>query len=108
MNTQVITAEDITHRPPQWHIASLAAHVRPEQLEQLKHWLLQHNNLEIEAESAQGKLVIVIESDHEKAIANFLDELRVQDGVLNAALVYHEILDEQDLLDDISHEDNTL
>lgn len=108
MNNPVIATEDITHRPAQWHIASLAAYVRPEQLEQLKHWLLQHNNLEIEAESAQGKLVIVLESDHEKAIANFLDELREQDGVLNAALVYHEILDEQDLLDEISHEDDTL
>ena len=87
--------------PSQWHIASLVAHVRPQQLDEIKHWLLQQPLVEIHGESAQGKLVILAESASEKTIADLLDQLRQQQGVLNAALVYHEILSAEDLLDDL-------
>lgn len=103
MNSQCIPLRDVTHpqiATEQLHVASLVAHVRPEQLTQLRAWLLQAREqitAEIHAENAQGKLVIVTESAAEKCIADFLDELRNQPGVLNAALVYHEYLSAQDL-----------
>lgn len=103
-----IPLHDLTPAPQQLHIASLVAHVRPEQLSAVCDWILQssHHNIrsEIHAENSQGKLVIVTESPAEKAIANFLDELREQAGVLNAALVYHEYLSAEDLRDDSQHE----
>lgn len=102
-STHTIPLRDITQAPAQLHIASLVAHVRPAQLAATRRWLLAQpstNNaiqIEIHAEDAQGKLVLVTESEEEKAIVNFLDELRAQPGVLNAALVYHEYLSMHDL-----------
>ena len=109
MNSHCIPVQDITSpQPPisHLHVASLVAHVRPGQLTTIQAWLQQpqlHITAEIHAESAQGKLVIVTESAEEKCIANFLDELRNQPGVLNAALVYHEYLSAQDLQDEIAN-----
>lgn len=100
MSSQYVPLQDITNPPPQLHIASLIAYVRPELLTTVRGWILQqpqqHIQLEIHAESPQGKIVIVTESAEEKAIVDFLDELRAQTGVLNAALVYHEYLSSQD------------
>lgn len=115
-STHTIPLRDLTQIPAQLHIASLIAHVRPEQLAAIRNWLLAqasiHNSIHIEihAENAQGKLVLVTESEAEKAIVNFLDDLRAQPGVLNAALVYHEYLSAQDLegeaQDDLQPEEN--
>ena len=102
-STHTIPLRDLTQIPAQLHIASLIAHVRPEQLAAIRNWLLAqasiHNSIHIEihTEDMQGKLVLVTESEAEKAIVNFLDDLRAQPGVLNAALVYHEYLSAQDL-----------
>ncbi|MCE3253791.1 MAG: glutamate synthase [Cellvibrio sp.] len=90
MHHQLIATEHMNAPPTHLHIASLIAHVRPEKMLPLKHWLAGFNNIEIHAESAQGKLVLVTESDDEQEIIRILDELRAHDGVLNAALVYHE------------------
>lgn len=106
MNSQCIPLHDVTHPQSarnQLHIASVVAYVRPEQLHEICDWLLQpHEQIsaEIHAQNDQGKLVIVTESAAEKSIANFLDELRNQTGVLNVALVYHEYLSAQDLQDE--------
>lgn len=106
MNQQFIPTHDISFPPQPLHIASLIAHVRPEQLAFVREWLSDVSNTlvhaEIHAETAQGKLVIVTESEAEKAIADFLDALRNQPGVLNAALVYHEYLSGSDLADEYS------
>lgn len=108
---EYIPLQDITHPQAtpvrQLHVASLVAHVRPTHLSRLRGWLQQkHANIsaEIHAESDQGKLVIVIEGEAEKNIAAFLDELRDQSGVLNAALVYHQYLSADDLQDELSNE----
>src|SRR6187551_3481431 len=103
MHNQLIATESLNAPPTHLHIASLIAHVRPEKMPSLKHWLAGFNNIEIHAESAQGKLVLVTESDDEQEIIRILDELRGQDGVLNAALVYHEQIALDDLaLDDLA------
>lgn len=109
MNQAQIFLRDVTWPPQQLHIASLVAHVRPEQFSNLHNWLLKppaHIHVDIYAtEPSQGKFVMVTESVNEKAIVDFLDELRGRTGVLNAALVYHEYLTAQDLADE--QEENT-
>ena len=110
MTSESIPLHDLDH-PPQLHVASLVAHLRPEKLMAVRQWILQpqHNiQIEIHAENAQGKLVIVTESSAEKAIADFLDNLREQSGVLNAALVYHEYLSAEDLLEESLNEEQAL
>lgn len=74
------------------HIASAIAHARPEFLRSVKSWLSGLSCVEIHAENAQGKLVVVIEAESEREILQVLDGLAAQPGMLGAALVYHEIL----------------
>jgi periplasmic nitrate reductase NapD len=108
MNQQFIPLRDVASQIDHLHVASLIAHVRPEYLIHVREWMMGQPQdpirIEIHAQSEQGKLVIVTESSEEKAIVNFLDDLRSQPGVLNAALVYHEYLTQHDLRDELQKE----
>ncbi|MGE8502191.1 MAG: chaperone NapD [Pseudomonas sp.] len=74
------------------HIASLLIHIRPELLNAVKTNLRQLDGLELHQESPQGKLVVVLETTHERHILDRIDQINNLPGVLNAALVYHELL----------------
>lgn len=74
------------------HIASLLVHCRPESLPAIKANLGFLANLELHQESALGKLVVVLESDHESQILDTISQIQNLPGVLNAALIYHELL----------------
>ncbi|WP_313089136.1 chaperone NapD [Pseudomonas sp.] len=74
------------------HIASLLVHCRPELLEAVKQNLVLLPGTELHQESAAGKLVVVLEAEHEKQILGTIDHIQQLPGVLNAALIYHELL----------------
>ncbi len=76
------------------HIASLLVHVRPEVMPQLKDNLRQLPAVELHQESALGKLVVVLEANNEQQILERIGQIGSLPGVLNAALVYHELLSE--------------
>lgn len=78
------------------HIASLIVHVRPGHLPDISHWLESQPGVEIHSQSPQGKLAVVMECDHEQAVLKLIDTLTEMAGVLNAALIYHEIIDGED------------
>jgi nitrate reductase NapD len=105
MTTTFIPLHDLSlPSSEQLHIASLVAYLRPEESATVHDWILQtHNNIraEIHVDDIQGKLVIVTESNDEKSIADFLTQLRDQPGVLSVALVYHEYLSTEDLLEEL-------
>jgi nitrate reductase NapD len=75
------------------HISSLLVHVRPELLAAVKANLRQLDGLELHQESPQGKLVVVLETEHERQILTRIDQINALPGVLNTALVYHELLE---------------
>lgn len=74
------------------HIASLLVHVRPELLGAVKANLGLLDGLELHQESPLGKLVVVLETEHEQQILERIEQISNLPGVLNAALVYHELL----------------
>ena len=74
------------------HIASLLVHVRPELLGAVKANLRRLDGLELHQESPLGKLVVVLEAEHERQILERIEQISALPGVLNAALVYHELL----------------
>jgi periplasmic nitrate reductase NapD len=74
------------------HIASLLIHARPELFEAVKANLRLLEGLELHQESALGKLVVVLETEHEQQILERIEQISNLPGVLNAALVYHEVL----------------
>ncbi|EJN27369.1 hypothetical protein involved in formation of periplasmic nitrate reductase [Pseudomonas sp. GM78] len=75
------------------HIASLVVHARPELFDAVKANLRLLEGVELHQESAAGKLVVVLETVHENQILQRIDQISNLPGVLNAALIYHEILD---------------
>ncbi|KRW70850.1 MULTISPECIES: chaperone NapD [Stutzerimonas stutzeri subgroup] len=78
------------------HIASLLVHCRPELLTAIKANLRLLPGLELHQENANGKLVVVLEAEHESRILSAIDHIQHLPGVLNAALIYHEELLEGD------------
>lgn len=74
------------------HIASLLVHCRPELLDAVKRNLMLLPGLELHQESAAGKVVVVLEAEHESTILQTIDQIQQLPGVLNAALIYHELL----------------
>lgn len=76
----------------EWHVASVAIHTRPEALDQTIQWLERRPATEVHAQSHQGKLVVVIESENPQDILDLIDDAIEQPGVVNAALVYHEVI----------------
>ena len=80
--------------PDSLHIASLIVHTHPHLLAAVKANLRRIPHLELHQESPEGKLVVVLEARDESQILATLDSIQSLPGVLNAALVYHEILDD--------------
>lgn len=74
------------------HIASLLVHARPEQFEAVKANLCLLDGVELHQQSPLGKLVVVLETVSEQQILERIDQISNLPGVLNAALVYHELL----------------
>ena len=77
-------------------IASLIVHAQPALMTAVKDNLRRLPGLELHQESPQGKLVVVLEVEDETKILATLDAIQNLPGVLNAALVYHEVLEELD------------
>ncbi|MDD2058188.1 chaperone NapD [Pseudomonas sp. GD03860] len=75
------------------HIASLVVLARPELLEAVKANLRLLDGLELHQQSALGKLVVVLEARDEAEILQRIEQINNLPGVLNAALIYHELLD---------------
>ncbi|MDG9924286.1 MULTISPECIES: chaperone NapD [unclassified Pseudomonas] len=82
--------------PDSIQIASLIVHTQPALMVAVKANLRRLPGLELHQESPQGKLVVVLEAEDEAQILTTLDAIQNLPGVLNAALVYHEVLEEQD------------
>ncbi len=74
------------------HIASLLVHCRPELLSGVKANLRRLPGLELHQESPAGKVVVVLEAAHESVILDAICQIQQLPGVLNAALIYHELL----------------
>lgn len=74
------------------HIASLLVHARPELFDAVKANLRRLAGVELHQESPLGKLVVVLETEHENQILARIEQIASLPGVLNAALIYHEIL----------------
>lgn len=80
------------------HVAGLVVHSRPEQLGEAAAWLSALPGVEIHGQSDQGKLVVLLESPHARDILELIDSTRARPGILDAALIYHEVVpqDEED------------
>ncbi len=73
------------------HISSMVVHAKPEYLVSVKENIEQLPGAEIHGESANGKLVVVLETRNQGFITDTIDKINHFEHVLNTALVYHHI-----------------
>jgi nitrate reductase NapD len=73
------------------HISSIVVHVRPDHLKQVKNTIPSLRGAEIYGESADGKLVVVLETHKQAYISDVIEKISHHEGVLSVALVYHQI-----------------
>ena len=79
------------------HIASLLVQVVPRHMALAKHAALALPGAEIHDTSVPGKFVVVLESPHERALADATQHLLDVRGVISVSLVAHMMESEADL-----------
>jgi nitrate reductase NapD len=78
------------------HISSMVVHAMPDYLLDVRKHIEQLPGTEIHAESPNGKLVVVVESQTQTYITDVIEKIAGLDHVLSTALVYHQIESQAD------------
>jgi nitrate reductase NapD len=78
------------------HISSMVVHAMPEHLLDVRKNIEELPGTEIYAESPDGKLVVVLESQTQTYITDVIEKIAALDHVLSTALVYHQIESQAD------------
>jgi nitrate reductase NapD len=73
------------------HISSLVVHCRPDVLDSVIDRIEAMPEAEVPRHSEEGKLVVLLETADEGRIMQRISAIEQLPGVINAALVYHEI-----------------
>ncbi len=82
---------DSAMESPQVHISSMVVHARPQSLTVIKDRIERMPGVEVHAESACGKLVVVLESETQTHITDTIEQINQFTDVLSTALVYHQV-----------------
>ncbi len=78
------------------HISSLVVHARPEGLEFIEATIGSLGGAEVHGASAQGKLVVTLETVNEGEMLTRIDAINRIEGVLSVSLIYHQVEDPTD------------
>lgn len=70
------------------NISSLLVNARPEAQGELQHQLLALDGVEVHAASKDGRLIVTIEAESDRAAADMFTTISQLAGVLSASLVY--------------------
>ena len=73
------------------HIASLVVQARPAKLEVITDKIARLPGAEVHASDPRGKILITLESASQGQITDCLNRIQDIDGVISAALVYHQV-----------------
>ena len=73
------------------HISSYVVQTRPQQTEQIRTLINEIYGAEIHGTNPQGKMVLILESDSENDISDLIIKINSIPGVINTALVFHQI-----------------
>tara|TARA_B100000315_G_scaffold247540_2_gene276363 strand:+ start:4495 stop:4755 length:261 start_codon:yes stop_codon:yes gene_type:complete len=75
----------------EFHISGYVVHAQPVQIEPIIAAIDEIEGAEIHGSNEQGKLVMTLETFNETDIAERIIEINSIPGVINTALVYHQI-----------------
>lgn len=89
----------------EYHVTSLVVHAAPNTLQQVEANIHALVGCDIHAVTPEGKLVVTLEGDSQKAILDNVEAINALSGVLSASLIYHQVEPlEQELLEKESEE----
>ena len=79
------------------NITGIVVYAKPERCADVRASLAALDGVEIHAVSPEGRMVVTVERDDDRAATETLDAVAKADGVLSTALVYHhdEALDDE-------------
>ena len=89
----------------QVHISSLIVHVHPDSLAETKARINSFDNAEVYGDSADGKIVVVLETESQGLITETIDTINQLTNVMSTVLVYHQIETEFNI-DELKHNNN--
>lgn len=72
------------------HISSLIVHINISKKTLIESKVNQLTGAEVITVSPEGKMIVVLEAPHQRAIMEVIDSINEIDGVINTGLVYHE------------------
>ncbi|MBK6595824.1 MAG: chaperone NapD [Burkholderiales bacterium] len=78
------------------NVSSLIVNARDGQAADVQALLTQQPGVEIHAASPEGKLIVTIETESDRETVAAFERITQTDGVLSAAMVYHQIESEPD------------
>ncbi len=79
------------------NICSVIVHCKPENAPEVKHQLEQFDGVEIHGGMEQGKLIVTIEADGQRALSDVFEAFGKLTGVADTAMVYHQEEDDEKL-----------
>lgn len=75
------------------HISSLVVTVRPDALGAVTTEIASFSQADVALTDPKGKIIVALETEGEGPILDFIDTIQVMKGVVNTALVYHQVDD---------------
>ncbi|MBE7423554.1 MAG: chaperone NapD [Zoogloeaceae bacterium] len=72
------------------NISSIIVHAKPTELASVRGQLERIPGVEIHAATDDGRLVVTIETDTDGETAGTFDRINLMDGVMSAAMVFHQ------------------
>lgn len=80
------------------HISSLLVSAKPSQLQQVERDLADVEIAEISHVAENGKIIVTLETADESEIVQALTDIQLIDGVVSAALVFHQVDDAENAI----------
>lgn len=86
------------------HLAGIVVQARPQRLQSVRDAIAALASVEVHGTSAEGKLVVTVETANPTEILSRIDAIRDIEGVLSAAIVYQHSEDLDSMNEEISYE----
>ncbi len=74
----------------EYHVTSLVVHVTADAVEQVKADIAALAGTDIHAVTEEGKFIVTLEGDTQKAILDNVEKINALKGVLSNSLIYHQ------------------
>ena len=71
------------------NISSLLVSARAERVMQVQNSLLTYAGVEVHAATDDGRMIVTIEAESDRAVADMFEKINRQPGVLSVSMVYH-------------------